>query len=289
MEINRLVRRTAMRWNVRGIPRLLFASRHHLLGRQPGLFELENHIRLYLDPDDYVQCMMFYDVYSREILNVLRHFVKPGDTVIDVGAHIGYFSLHLGALVTNLGRVYSFEPDQRARDALVKSVRASGMEWVEVLPLALAACGGSIDFYLAKGLGSSSAVKSIQQQDAARTVVSTASLDELIRTGRVKEDVRVIKIDVEGFEVEVIRGMQTLLRARRPIMIIEVNKEMLEAKGESPSSLFGLLKSFNYSISALVKPPRGKYREGVQTISVKNQTQEGYYDVLCLPTEDGPN
>lgn len=282
--ISGLVRRTATQWNVRGIPRLLYASRHRILGRTPKLFELDNEIRIFLDPDDYVQCMMFYDLYSREILSVFRHFVKPGHTVIDVGAHIGYFSLHLGALVTNVGCVYSFEPDPRARDILTKSVHASGMEWVQVMAFALAAHNGSIDFYLAKGLGSSSAVRSVQQQDATVTVVPTATLDDLIKAGRVKNKVHMVKIDVEGFEVEAIRGMQRLLRTDRPILIVEVNQEMLEAQGESPSSLFELLKTLNYSLKALVRPGRGKYTEGFQTVSVQSLTRhESYYDVLCLP------
>lgn len=278
------VREGTERWNIRGIPRLLYASRHLLLGREPKLFELDNGIRLYLDPEDYVHCMMFYNRYSREILNAFRHFLRPGDTVIDVGAHVGYFTLFVGALVTSIGHVYAFEPDHRAMKFLSKSVSASGMDWIDVSPLALASGRGSIGFFLAKGLGSSSAVKSVQQSGATRTMISTVGLDELVDEERVLGTIRLVKIDVEGLELEVVRGMLRVLKRDRPVLLVEVNKEMLNAQGESPERLFELMTSLEYKIEALIKPRRGKYNGSVETRPVKELAQQdGYYDVLCQP------
>jgi len=88
--IERWIHKAAASWNVRGIPRLLYSTRHVLLGREPRFFSLEGGIRLLLDPEDYFQCMMFYGRYSPEILQVLEHFMTPGDKVLDVGAHLGY-------------------------------------------------------------------------------------------------------------------------------------------------------------------------------------------------------
>src|SRR5437879_1662998 len=84
-QVATLVRRITSPWNIRGIPKLLYASRRVLLGKERALFCLRNGTHLYLDPADYVHCLMFYNRYSREILEVFRQFVKPGDTVIDVG------------------------------------------------------------------------------------------------------------------------------------------------------------------------------------------------------------
>jgi FkbM family methyltransferase len=264
----------------------LYASRSLLLGREPRLFELHNKTRLYLDPNDYVQCMMFYNRYSREILEVFRSFARPGDTVVDVGAHIGYFTLFLAELVGARGHVYSFEPDPRASSFLTKSVDSSGMDWIHVSPLALGSGRGSIKFFLAKGLGSSSAIKAVQQLDAKETIVPTVSLDELVAEGRVVGTIRLVKIDIEGFELDAIRGMLKVLRDHRPVVLVEVNKEMLHARGESPASLFALLTSLEYRLEALLKPRRGKYKESVVTRSIRDTDHDaGYYDVVCLPIE----
>jgi FkbM family methyltransferase len=280
------VREGTERWNIRGIPRLLYATRNPLLGKEPRLFELYGSTRLYLNPNDYIQCMMFYNRYSREILEVFRYFAKPGDTVVDVGAHIGYFTLFLAKLVGSRGHVYSFEPDHRARSFLTKSVDGSGIDWIDVSPLALASGRGSIKFFLASGLGSSSAIKSIQQLDAKETAIQTVSLDELVEEESVVGNIRLVKIDVEGFELDAIRGMTRVLMDHRPVMVVEVNKEMLHARGESPANLFALLTSLDYRVEALLKPRRGRYKECVITTSIKNTEQkDGYYDVLCLPKE----
>jgi hypothetical protein len=117
-------------------------------------------------------------------------------------------------------------------------------------------------------------------------VVSTTSLDELVDEGRVTGTIRLMKIDIEGFELEAIRGMVKVLKIHRPIMVIEVNNEMLQARGESPAGLLELVTSLEYKIAALMKSGRGKYKESVLTRSIKEaEQQDGYYDVLCLPIE----
>lgn len=230
--------------------------------------------------------MMFYNRYSREILEVFRCYAKPGDTVIDVGAHIGYFTLFLAELVGPHGQVYSFEPDARARSFLARSISGSGMDWIDVSPFALATGRGSVKFFLAKGLGSSSAVKSVQQLDAEETAIQTVSLDELVDQGSVAGPIRVVKIDVEGYELDAIRGMAKVLREHRPVMVVEVNQEMLHARGESPASLFALLTSLDYRLEALLKPGRGRFKESIMTSAINGTEPQGrYYDVLCLPKE----
>ncbi len=278
------VREGTQRWNIRGIPRVLYATRKLMLGNSPRLFRLSKNTQVYLDPNDYVQCMMFYGRYSREILEVFKRFAGQGDTVIDVGAHVGYFTLFLAELVGSYGHVYSFEPDPRARSFLTKSVRGNGMDWIDVSPLALATGRGPVKFFLAKGLGSSSAIKGVQQVDAEEITIQTVSLDELVDQGQVLGNIRMVKIDIEGYELDAIRGMTKVLKKHRPVMVVEVNEEMLSARGESSASLLALLTSLNYRIEVILDPRRGRYKEYVQTIPIEDAgQQDSYYNVLCLP------
>jgi FkbM family methyltransferase len=278
------IRQGTQRWNIRGIPRVLYATRKLTLGNSPRLFRLSKNTHAYLDPSDYVQCMMFYGRYSREILEVFRRFARRDDTVVDVGAHVGYFTLFLAELVGSNGHVYSFEPDPRARSFLTKSVCGNGMDWIDVSPLALATGRGSVKFFLAKGLGSSSAIKGVQQLDAEEITIQTVSLDELVDQGQVLGHIRLVKIDIEGYELDAIRGMTKVLRKHRPIMVVEVNEEMLSARGESPASLLALLTSLDYRLEVLLQPRRGRYKEHVRTISIEDtEHRDEYYNVLCLP------
>ena len=115
------------------MPRLLYATREWVLGKELGVFELENSIRMVLDPGDYFQCMMYYERFCPEILQVLQQFVRPGDTVLDIGAQLGYFSLHVARLVWSAGRVYCFEPDPRSFARLNQAIRLSRIDGLKHL------------------------------------------------------------------------------------------------------------------------------------------------------------
>lgn len=279
------LKRATLPWHIRGIPRLLYSSRHLFLGAEPKLFRLGSNARIFLNPEDYTHCMMFYGRYSSEIVNVFRHFVRPGDAVIDVGAHIGYLTLQLATLVGQNGKVYSFEPDLRVAVDLDKSIAASKMNWIHAFRLALTAEKGNIEFYLAQGLGSSTAVKASEHLNVTPTVVQGAPLDQLVAEGQVVDKIRLIKIDIEGFEIEALSGMRELIKRSRPIMVVEVNEERLTAQGESSTRLLQLLESFDYKVRALDRPKRllNRSHDFVTRPISDDLRSQRYYDVLCVP------
>ena len=298
--INIWVQRAVSSWNVRGVPKLLYTTRHLLLGRDIAQFELEDGIRLFLDPEDYFQCMMFYGRYSPEILEALEYFVRPGDAVADIGAHIGFFSAHLGRLVSPGGCVYSFEPDPRAFERLKLSVEANQMGCVKPLPVALSANEGEIEFFLSPQLGWSTAVRNTHLTDLRAIKVKTAPLDHLVTRGQVSPNLRLVKMDVEGLEVEVLKGMRRTLETVRPILIAEVNGRLLAAQGESCSSLLKLIESFGYQVYALEKKSKWFWHKRDQLAYKLTEEKdrlpsiitplpkggalfEG--DVICVPTE----
>lgn len=278
------LRKISCVWNVRGIPRLLHSTRHFFLGRESQFFELENGLSLHLNPEDYVQCMMYYGRYSPEVLELFKHYVKPGDKVIDVGAHIGYFSIFLASLVDRIGTVYSFEPDPRALQSLEKTVHFNRLDWVKIFPVALSSHRSSIDFYLAQGLGSSTAAKNGNLEYVKKIAVETITLDTLVEQKKIAPDIRFIKMDIEGFEVEAIKGMKRVLETSRPVIVSEVNEEMLAANGENSETLFNTIRSFDYQIQAIRKSDTlfCKRYLNLDPITLRPKSRR-YYDILCLP------
>jgi FkbM family methyltransferase len=240
-----LVRRGTRNLNVRGVPRLLYITRRLTLGGASGFFEVDG-VNLYLDPDDYFQCMMFYGRYSPEILDTLTRYIHLGDTVLDIGAHVGYFTFNLSRLVGHRGSVVAFEPDVRARARLGRSVTANAFSNVVISPLALSATEGELEFFLSPVLGWSTAVRDTHLTGLEKVVVKTAPLDLLIERGEVSNTIQFIKMDIEGFEVDALRGMEGVLRKGRPMLLVEVNEPMLKARGESPATLGLMLESFGY-------------------------------------------
>lgn len=279
------VRRVTRSWDFRGVPRLLYATREWALGKEPGTFELENSIRMVLDPDDYFQCMMYYGRFCPEILQVLQMLVRPGDTVLDIGAQVGYFSLHVARLVSSTGRVYCFEPDPRSFAILDRAIRLSRIDWIKSFQTALSPREGTMEFYLSPTLGWSTGVKNSHLEDLQQVSVRTVPLDLLVSRGEIPSRIRLAKIDVEGFEMEVLRGMRNVLATSRPLLILEINLQMLYAQGTSPSEIVRFLESFEYRVSRIDKDLRWWRSRPRMRLYPADTSLRVDCDVVCAPSE----
>jgi len=174
-----------------------------------------------------------------------RRYVEPGMCVWDVGANQGVFSFAASARAGRGGSVFAFEPDLFLVDLLRRS-RASGSHMgapVHILPIAVSDHDGMEEFQIAstdRALNHLSRVGGNPHAGSARerTLVMSQSLDGLM-TVVPRPDL--IKIDIEGAELELLRGGQEFLRAVRPVLILETAMQYRPAVGE-------LLRELDYSI-----------------------------------------
>ncbi len=227
--------------------------------------------------------MMYFGRYSPELVEVFRRFVNPGDTVLDIGAQVGYFSLLLASLVGPSGCVCSFEPDPRPRAWLERSAAMNEMGWLRVFSSALSSTSGEIQFYVSPQLGWSTAAPHSHLGNLKETHVQAAPYDALVEGGSVPRHVHFAKIDVEGFEVRVLRGMERTLRESRPVLVVEVNPAMLSAAGESPKSLIESLRDCDYRIYEIQRENRGYSQMPNLRLAPAAELVVG--DILCLPAE----
>lgn len=240
-----LLRHGTSNLKIRGIPRLLYITRRVALGDASDVFDVGG-VNLCLDPDDYFQCMMFYGRYSPEILDTLTHYIHPGDAVLDIGAHVGYFTLNMSRLVGNGGSVVAFEPDVRACSRLRQSVAANAFSNIVISPLALSSSEGELEFFLSPVLGWSTAVSGTHLTGLGRVLVKTAPLDLLVERGEVSKNIQFIKMDIEGFEADALKGMEGVLRNNRPLLLVEVNELLLNARGQSSATIELMIERFGY-------------------------------------------
>jgi FkbM family methyltransferase len=148
--------------------------------------------------------------------------LRPGDVVYDVGAHIGYMTLVFLRCVGPEGRVHAFEPSEKAFAYLERNVSPS--DPVELRRQAVGSREGSILFAECDSLALSNVAgfgtPLSRGRPERRYPVAVVTLDaHRARTGGPPP--RFVKIDVEGYEVEVIRGMRKLLAEALPILLFE--------------------------------------------------------------------
>ena len=159
---------------------------------------------------------------DRREISLLRKVLSPGDTAIDVGAHKGAYTWWMRQAVGSDGKVIAFEPQPELATYLRAVVRDFRLRNVEVVNSALSATPGKLKLFRPDGQVSPGATV---QQDLfgaqGRPIdVEVESLDHYLRhhpTGPVK----FIKCDVEGHELEVLRGCRRIMAEDRPVFLLE--------------------------------------------------------------------
>jgi FkbM family methyltransferase len=161
--------------------------------------------------------LVAYGTYDKPFTAFVQRHIKPGDTVIDAGAHVGLFTLLLGYQVWEHGRVIAYEPNPRTAEFLRDNVTLSWLsDRVEIVPKAAGATSGSVPFLAAGRFTMSSSLRPVEHllssEDRIERLdtiqVETEPLD--VHVGRFTR-IDLVKIDVEGAEDQVFAGMEGLL------------------------------------------------------------------------------
>jgi FkbM family methyltransferase len=167
-------------------------------------------------------------------VDLFERAIRPGMTVLDVGANSGYYTLLAARLVGASGKVFAFEPDPRTVESLRANVRANGLNNVRVVPRAASDRAGPRAFHLSR----TAAHSGLHRSTTMDAVSATTSVDSVAADDALQgETMDVIKIDVEGVEPAVLRGLSRTLGANPDVrLFLEFNPATLEAAGVSADS-----------------------------------------------------
>jgi FkbM family methyltransferase len=167
-----------------------------------------------------------------EVQEALAELVKPGQTVYDVGANIGFFTILCSKLVGPQGRVYAFEPIPQNPVTLRHNIALNGLTNVVIVDKALSCSTGTAEMFVSPWSAFHSLnVEGASKQDnhgaeAGEIVVETVTLDEFLQGPDVSAP-DLIKIDVEGAELIVVEGMRGTLRSKQPLLLCELHDTKL--------------------------------------------------------------
>lgn len=191
---------------------------------------------------------IFTDNYERAEWRFVERFVKEGMTVLDIGAHHGFYTILVAKKVGSSGRVIAFEPSPREQKKLLLNLRVNFCAKVKVESLALAGQDGESTLYVVEG--SSTGCNSLRPPDISeptkRIPVRTTTLDSYLKKESL-DHVGFVKLDVEGAELEVLKGGGGLLtRNTRPVFMVEVYDIRTTPWGYPASSIYDFLAKFSY-------------------------------------------
>jgi len=188
--------------------------------------------------------------YEANTARIISTNLNLGDTFWDVGANIGLFSLYASKIVGPTGKVVSFEPAPETFELLSANVR--GCETIQALPYGIGNENSNTLMSVQGASTGASFVKEVvelsqiyhKDTPLIQVPVSIYKMDTL--PGKINSRPNLIKIDIEGFEVEALRGAENILDEFRPILVIEIHPLQLSMCGSHENEVFDLLRRHDY-------------------------------------------
>ncbi len=210
------------------------------------------------DMADYMERIGFFGAHGSPIIRFLTSQLQPGDWAIDAGANVGLVTSPLAAAVGPSGCVWAIEPLPRNLARLQRLKEANGLSQLVILPLAVGSVVSTERLHLSSlpgGSGSGSFVAPWGED--AFVEVATVPLDHLVATQDPGRPLRVVKIDVEGFEAELLKGAAKTFADHRPLVICEFHDPLLRAAGSSSEDLLERFAGYGYTPRAPFARPSG--------------------------------
>ena len=224
--------------------------------------------------DNIGRALYLYDVYEWPTALTVAVLARPGTTYIDVGAHVGSYAM-LGALAVGpTGRVLAFEPDEANRSRLERHVRLNNLPQVEVFDHGLGDESGSISMVrpVATNSGMTRVARAGESPDFSMQMKRLDDVLDPLPGSRVS----VMKIDVEGAEIGVVRGASRLIRSDQPFIVFEENDPVCGAY---------LVEELGYTLYAI---GQAGYLDLAQGSTRVGRDQAMAPNVLAVPRGEQP-
>ena len=224
--------------------------------------------KLNCDLRDNVQASLYYlRAYSATELALLYRCLAPGDVFLDVGAHVGLFTLEIGRHIGPSGHVVAFEPAADVADQLRSNIELNELsENVDLWQVALGERSGRIALREPSGNAYDVGRRSVVSTERPIAEVALRSFDGLLASGELAlERLDGVKIDVEGAEMMVLRGMRNALSTYRPRVVL------IETTHTPVDEVHGFMSELDYQALPGNAGDRRRHRHIVNTAFVRSR------------------
>lgn len=258
--IKKIIKTFLVRYKLNKLYRVLYAV-YIFLFNQWVKISLFNHQQYALNLKDNTILFDLSEVYSKRwfypfvksrliyepaLSHYLSNTLMPTDCFIDVGAHIGYFTC-IAANQCQQGEVHAFEIEERCICYIEKNVRLNQFKNIAINNVAVSDSNEPIKIIQRNRPNNKANIFSTSGKLKG---VQAVTLDDYVTTQKIKP--AIIKIDVEGAEIKVLRGMKNILQANHLTLLIEVHGNVLTYLGFDSNEIVDILFSHNFNLYELV-------------------------------------
>jgi FkbM family methyltransferase len=229
--------------------------------KEPGWFRMRDGFWMHVDPEQYwdQEVIAHGGQWEPGLTQIIKAVVEPGDLCLDIGSHKGYVSCILALAVGPSGRVLAFDPDPRLGEELRNNVARNGFDQVTYFQLALGDKKSRIKLLLTNTLGwSTSFPSSLAGPDVIKEIDAEASTVDIVlsESSAEQKSLSFIKVDAEGAEPLIWRGMRNALSRSSPVIAMEINFSAMKAGGFSLDALSEEIEGEGYTAICEIKSSR---------------------------------
>lgn len=272
-------------WDVKGIRRLSVSLPKILLPdpKSAGRHVLQtiHGVKILIDPslDQGVELSLFETgTYEKGTIQLLKTYLQPGSVFLDIGANIGLMSVIASGVVKEMGRIYAVEANPNTVSILQANIALNQCRNIEVIPVALSDEQGTATLFENWQVNRGGASLISQSNEQQGIEVKMERLDDLFNAD---DRLDLVKIDVEGFEPQVIKGGMSWFQKQQPVFIIEVSEQREKELGPSPLEIMQLVQtlgSYSFFKQKGTKERRGKL------VEIKSEQDLPSHDnIICVP------
>jgi FkbM family methyltransferase len=267
--------------------RLVVKTYHYISHKFMGRDEVAVHVHgqtMYVDLAFALTLESAGTYLSERLMTVIftKH-VTEGMTVIDVGAHAGYYTLLAARAVGGKGSVFAFEPEPSNYELLLKNIQLNSHQNVIPVQKAVTNITGPVKLFLAEDASGHSILSDNPHQGAI--LVDSTTLDDFFASRT--QPINIIKIDVEGAEDAVLEGMRRIITENPELTIFtEFSPEALKRAGCLPTEYLKKLTNYGFDIYLI-----DEKKQSLEPAEVNRVLQEcksiGYVNLLCHRGQKG--
>ena len=236
--------------HIRGIPRLLWWTRHLAFPSGPILVDTPDGLPITIDPDDYGQLMLFYFDYCPELQALMADVLRPGDLCLDLGANVGVLTVKMAELVSPGGKVIAVELNAKVASQLQATIESRYSDLVKVVVRGIARTPGMGNIECHPGGFSESVevTKIINHPGCVDQPNTLTTIDIIVKSFTPQRTPDFIKVDIEGSEVELLESMESLMGSgARPMLLVEFHPEKCLKRGCNVEGIWEQLWAIGYS------------------------------------------
>jgi FkbM family methyltransferase len=235
----------------------------------------DEDIAIYANTNNYIEWTVLSNgTYENEINKLIRISLKNGENALDIGGNIGLQSIRMSQCVGNTGKVYAFEPLNYLQQKFTKNITLNRADNVQLFSFALADKESEAEFSINTNSWNQGTFSLSDNSNGSEKQLVTIKIADNIPEIQQLESLSLIKIDVEGFEFQVLKGLQNTLQKHKPRIIFEYDSHYWLKTDYTIAECYAYLELMGYQFYQITPV-------GCELIKTPAEIESG--NLFCIP------